>query len=226
MTKIILILMPILILLSSCTAGNTEISLKELHPAYDELVFDNETPLDEMEICNMTDIKSRICFPENTGRSFSQFLRYEDFKDDFEHLYIRRNRDDVYAAARIKYEGEIYYFFITLHPYDNDKFEFLEGRDGALIHEKLLDISAYDDVKPYKTSRKEVKEIDETAFIYTTSRITDHRLRDERIIYIIYKMWGGDMPEEEDIIVEEVLVREDKYNFLDKLLPIDREAIT
>ena len=237
MKKTILILIALLTILSSCTADEVTVNskvppvisselAKDLPPIYGDLVFDNETPINEMKICSVKNLKRRIYLPEWQGRSYSQFLRYEDFKDDFEHLYIRRNGDNVYAAARIKYEDEIYYFFITLHPYDNDKFEFLEGRDGALIHEKLLDISTFEDIEPYKTSRKEVKEIDKTAFIYTTSLISSHRLRDGKLIHLIYKTWTGDIPEEEDIIVEKVLIREDEYNFLGKLLPIDREAIT
>jgi hypothetical protein len=227
--KKLVVLTALLVILSSCTVANiansTEVSSEELPPIYNELVFDNQTPLDEMKICNITELQYRICFPRNKGGSLSHFLTYDEFKDDFEHLYIRRNGKDVYAAARIKYEGEIYYFFITLEIENHVNGVVLEGRDGALIYKKLLDISDFSDIKPDESIRKEVKQIDKAAFIYD-SNISDHRLRDERMLHVIYKEWRDDIPGSKNGIVERIVVVEDRYHFLDKLLPMDRDVIT
>ena len=230
MKKTTLILIALLMILNSCTTGSKEVSSSELPsdlpPIYDKLEFDNQTPLDEMEICNITRLNYGACFPKVKRRTFSSVLYYDQFKYNFEHLYIRRNGDNVYSVSRIKYEGEIYYVINILEP-DNEKDpKWLLGEDGALIHGKLLDISDFKDIKPGKTSRKKVKEIDKTAFLYTGSFGSEHRLRDGRMLYVRYKEWTGDVPKDEDIIVEQTSVREDEYGFLDKLLPMDREIIT
>ena len=235
MKKIILILMPVLILLSSCATAeipgssyippkmSSELA-KEISEKYGDLVFDNETPFDKMEISNVTELQYRACYPRVKAGTYSSFLQYSKFKDDFEHIYLRQNGDEIYAAAKIMYESEIYYWISILNP------EFwLERTDGALIHEKLFEEKDFDRVKAGATTFKDISKIDKTVFLYLGSFVSIHRLKDGRLVYITYVMWERGLSEDKedkDIIVKKILIREDENNFLDKLLPIDREAIT
>ena len=224
MKKIILILIVLLILLNSCVSTGNSNDTESLDEAYAELVFDNETPFDKMEISNVTEFDKKLCILWQRY-SYSMVPNYEEFKDDFEHLYIRQNKNNVYVVARMNYEGTQYYLISYLVPAKYPKLTLLRGQDGALIYNKLPDVSVFDEVKSGVTTFEDIKKIDKSVAIYGGSYASNHRLRDGRILVIWYKNTGTEVVDK-DYVVRDIYFEEDRHNFLDKLLPIDREAIT
>ena len=224
MKKIILILMSVLLLLNSCASTGNSNNTESLDEAYDELVFDNETPLDEMEISNVTEFDKRLCVPSQRY-NYSSIPGYIDFKNDFEHIYLRQNGDNIYFVTKIMYNDEIYYLISFLVFFDQRSIDSSYGKDGALIYNKLPDISAFDGVKLGVTTFEDIKKIDKVKTVHGGGYSTNHRLKDGRILVVEYKNTGTEVIDK-DYIVENIFFEEDKNNFLDKLLPIDREAIT
>ena len=235
MKKAVLILIALLMILSSCAArdisNNSQESpvilselAKELSEVYADLVFDNETHFDKMKISNVIEIDEKLCVPFQSY-PYSLIPYLEEVKDDIEHLYIRQNGDTVYAAAKIKYESKQHYVIVFIQSHNVMKHTYFECRDGVLVHNKLPDIYDFGEVRIGVTTFENILKMDETAFIYKGTYGSKHRLKDGRILNIWYKNTETEVIDK-DYIVMGMRIDEDKYNFLDKLLPIDREAIT
>ena len=227
MKKITLILMSVLLLLSSCAADeitgssyippviSSEVA-KELSKEYDDLVFDNETPLKKMKLSKPKNLGFRKAFYPLQGYSLSSFLSFDELKNNIEHLYLRQNGDEVYAAGKIEYEGNQYYVIVPIDFQKVNEYAIFECIDGALIHNKLVNPSIFNKIKIGVTTFEDIMKMDKTALIHKGTFASDHRLKDGRILVVWY----------ENSAVERKYIEEDRHNFLDKLLPIDREAIT
>ena len=192
----------------------------------DEVVvgYDNDVALADMKYSQITMSEYTLseywylAVPRAIQGAFSYAPMLRDVNKEIQNLYVRNNYGFVYAIARVRGEtdGESAYLFML---FESPGYYFVDG----MLFGKLHDRQDFSTLEVATSTLEQVRQIDpQTIHISIGSEKSQsyHRCDDGTLVEISYKSTG------DTFIVQEVEMYDDPAEFVHKILPIDRRALS